>query len=294
MALDDYHFQWRGLTMGPGLPVRVEYVEGLDDLVARIGDMDLPRNHGAISGLHTVAAREVILGLTIVGEKRSQELADSVAEVLSLFRVTDDTYTLSFKEPGMAERFIYARLIGRQRPRNPSTTHGREQVVVRLRAADPRLYGAESKSATLGVYSASGGGMDYPGDYGLEFPVDSSSEVVVVNDGDARAYPRLRFYGPTVGTVTGVSVTNTTTGVVFESVSDILTGQVLEADMRRIITADTGDTPYINLDGSSRWGDWQTPRTPLYLDPGYNALRFEVTGTSTDATCVANFRDTWL
>ena len=51
MALNDYEWKWRGLTFGKDLPVKVEFVEGLDDLTARVGDIALPRNHGAIRGL---------------------------------------------------------------------------------------------------------------------------------------------------------------------------------------------------------------------------------------------------
>lgn len=295
MALADYQFKYRGLTFGADQAIKVEAVEGLDDLSVAVGDIRLPRNHGAIPGLHTVNPREVVLRLIVRGDKRSQALADSVSEAMAVFASSRDTaYPLSFKEPGMPVRRINTRVIGRARPRHPGTTHGMEKIVVRMIAADPRIYADTEESSLLNPYDVGGGGADYDFDYGVDFALDTSGELTLTNGGDSWAYPRLRFYGPDSGTVTGVKVTNTTTGVVFDLDSDILTGQIIDADMRRIVAADPGDDPFISLGGSSRWGDWQLPRTPLYLVPGDNTLRFEVTGTSTDAQCVVTFRDCWL
>jgi len=169
--------------------------------------------------------------------------------------------------------------------------------MVRFTAADPRIYGSDETNRQLPIFDATSGGTNYADDfddYNVDFTVDTSTEIVMRNNGDANAYPTVRFYGPVSGTLTEVKLTNTTTSGELEITAALLTGQLLTADMRRIVAADPGADPYIHLDGSSRYSDWTLPRTPFYLQPGDNHLRFEVTGSTTNARCVVGFHDTWL
>ena len=300
IGLADYQMNFRGLTFGltpdglDSLPVGIMTVTGLEDLDIRAGNSTMPRGDGAIPGLHTINSREISLGLAASGASKSQALSDTVAATLAAFSRTQAPQPLYFKLPGMPERFIFARVIGRQVKHETARTFGHRPILVRLAAADPRIYGAEDTNRTLFIYDATGGGTDYGIDYGVDFTVDTSAEVVLNNDGDDNAYPNVRFYGPPTGTLTEVKLTNTTTGDELEITADLLTGQILSADMRRIISADPGTDPYIHLGGSTRYSDWTLPRTPIYLQPGSNLVRFETTGSTTDAVCVVNYRDTWL
>ena len=296
MALNDYEYEYRGFVFGPP-PHAVGVIEatGLTDLIAEVGDTPIPRGSGDVPGLVVAGPKYVTLAMRAKGEKRSQALADALSEAREAFAMTQTPEALKFKEPGVPERLIYARTIGFAVLRNPTTTHGFQPFAVQLKASDPRVYSAEEYGTNLSIYDASGGGTDYPEDYGIDFlGATSTNERVLTNDGNANAYPKLRFYGPTTGTLTGVTVTNITTGQTLVINSTILSGQILTADMGRLVTLDPTDVPYINLDGSNRYGDWQLPRDPFYLAPGDNTLRFEVTGTTTDALCVINHRDTWL
>lgn len=294
MALSDFHFSYNGLTFGKDEPIGLIDAEGLTDLTVALGDSAIPRGSGDVPGLAVAKPRNITLNLKANGAKRSEELADLLDDAALAFRMGQAPLPLRFKEPGASERLVYARVTGVIVPRKPSLTFGHRPFTVRLKAADPRTYSAAEKSETLSVYDASGGGTDYGEDYGIEFVGGSSGEKIVKNLGNADAYPLVRFYGPTSGTVTGVEVTNLTTGKTLDIDSTILNGQILSAEMRRLITVDPGEVPYINLDGSNRYGDWQLPREPFRLAPGDNVLRFEVTGTSTDALCVITYRDTWL
>jgi hypothetical protein len=294
MALNDYEMSFRGLTFGGSTALGIKSIDGLQDFDASLGDTPIPRGDGDIPGLHRVAGKTITLELVAKGVAKSQALADTLAAAAEVFQRSTMPERLYFKLPGQSESFVWARCIGRAIKQTPDVAFGARPLLVRLKAADPRVYGVTQQNETLGVYDGSGGGSDLDFDFPVDFSVDTSAEAIVTNNGDFNSYPLLRFYGPTTGTVTAVKLTNVTTGQVTEFETTIITGQILTADMRRIVTADTGDDPYVSLDGSSRYGDWVLPRTPFALAPGDNALRFEVTGTSVDALCVVTHRDTSL
>ena len=294
MTLADFTFSYNGLVFGKDLPIGLIDVEGISDLTVEFGDSPIPRSSGHVPGLATAQPRTIILNLKANGPKRSSELADLFDEAALAFRMGQEPLPLTYKEPGYSERLVYARVAGVIIPRNPTLTFGHRPFTVRLKAADPRSYSADEYGETLSIYDPSGGGLDYDKDFAESFLGGNSGEKVLHNAGNADAHPLLRFYGPTSGTVTAVKLTNLTTGQTLDISTTVLSGQILSADMRRLITVDPSETPYINLDGTNRYGDWQLPREPFCLAPGDNLVRFEVTGTSTDAQCVVNYRDTWL
>ena len=294
MAIADFQMKYNGLVFGLDTDIGITDVTGFDDLDVGLGDSPIPRGDGDVPGLSRAKARDIQLTLRAKGEKRSDELANTILDAFAAFSMRNEPLPLYLKDPGFEEVFVYARPIGRVMGRKPTTTFGSTPLVIRMKAADPRIYSTVEKAHTLYEFSASGGGLDYNVDYGKEFVGAGSGLATLVNDGNGNAYPLLRFYGPTSGTVTGVTLTNLTTGQTLVINSTILTGQTLTADMRRMIAADPTDVPYINLDGSTRYGDWQLPRVPFYLAPGSNSIKYEITGTSTDAPCVINYRSTWL
>ena len=294
-SISDYQVEYNGLALGLGTNYSLVKLEGVEDMDARQGDLAIPRADGDIAGLHTQAAKQIVCEVLVKGEKGTQEHRDRVQALHDAFQIREQATQFYWREPGFSdERYLWARPIGRVQMRDPRSAH-QPSMLVRLKVADPRIYGDAQKNKNVGVYSASGGGMDFPEvEFGKDFSADPSAETIAHNGGNANAYPLLRFYGPETGTVTEVTLTNSTTGQTAVFTTTMLTGQILSADMRRIVTADTGDDPYVALDGSNRYGDWNLPREPFYLAPGDNELRFEVTGgTSTDALCVVTFRDTW-
>jgi hypothetical protein len=160
--------------------------------------------------------------------------------------------------------------------------------------ANPRIYSTVQKSETLGVFSTGGEGVDW----GIDFEVDFSAvagggiDVVHTNAGNTNAYPLVRFYGPNVGTCDGVELQNLTTGVNLTIDTPILIGQILTADMSARATG--AGRRIIDLDGSSRYGDWVLPRETFFLHKGDNVLRLVLTGssTSTDVQAIVQWRDT--
>ncbi len=294
--MTNYQVEYRGLTMGLGTSFHITGLDGLEDDDVRNGDAEIPRLGGDIPGLHVPSGRDVILEVLVKGTKGSDALRADMQALIDAFQHSEDQHQLYFEEPGMGgRRYVWARPTGRSSNRDPRQPF-MPKFKLRLTLADPRTYEENSNQALLQNYDAAGGGMDYDvEEYGREYTVDTSSQVTVNNAGNAKAYPILSFYGPTVGTVTQVTITNITTGEVTVHDTTILTGQTLTADMHAIITVDTGDTHPIRLGSVNRYSEWAQPRQPLWLVPGDNILRFEITGgTSTDATAALVYRDTWL
>lgn len=295
MPLDDLQFSYRGLTFGEGTEYHVNRAEGFEGFEVRTSDSDQPRGDGAIRGLDYAAPRTVAFELAVI-ETTSAGGVDyeaAWAAVRAAFRPSrEDDYPLTFKRPGAPERLIRCRPVQLVRVEEFKryNTVGFPPVV--LRAVDPRIYSAAEQNQNVPVYAASAGGVEYALEYPFDFTGGTQSELAVTNEGTGDAYPLIRFYGPTSGTCSGVTLTNTTNGDVLDIATTISGGQILQADMEAAVTG--GNRLVISLDGSSRYGSWTLPRAPFALAPGSNTLRFQVTGSATNVVCGLTWRHTWM
>lgn len=298
LGLSDYQYFYgphldlqAGLLLGDLTPYDVKELEGLEGFDARVGDVELPRGHGSQPGKHFQSARLVRVVCEFVGDETyveglSQTLHDA-------FQVSEDwDHHLVWKHPGRPERFIRCRPVDVTYQLTAVSTRLRPFVVT-LRAANPRLYGTDLVTTSVPIYAATISGGDYPGDYpkDLTLAAGALQEAIVTNSGKANAYPLVRFYGPAVGTVTRVKLTNLTNGVILDINTALLTGQILTANMEAFVTG--ANTRVIDLSGATRYADWQLPRVAFRLAPGDNTLRYEVTGTSTSTYCTVTHRNTW-
>lgn len=296
MTLADLTWEYRDLVFGEGCDVMVQNVEGFEGYEVRSSDSDQPRGDGAIRGLDYVGPRLVSFELTVA---ELEDLDGSVYEDLwstirATFRPSRATdYDLKYKRPGQPERFIRCRPISLTRSEAHSGFNRVGKAPVVLRAVDPRIYSTELHTGTVALYtSSSGGGASLPFELGVDFAAGARMEFVAENAGNADAYPVIQFYGPVTGSVTGVQLSNTSTGQTLNIDATIETGQILTADMDAAATS--ANRSIITLDGTTRYGDWRLPREAFALAPGSNTLRFTVTGTSTDAVCALSWRSTWL
>jgi hypothetical protein len=295
MALTDLQWSYRGLTFGEGTTYFVNTAEGFEGFDTRTSDADQPRGDGGIRGLDYVAARTLAFELALI---ETADLDGSIYEglyaaVRAAFAPSlSQDYPLVFKRPGLPERQINCRPIQLSRSEKFLRFNRFGFPPVVLRAVDPRIYATTVQTVSVPVYAASIGGVDLPAELPLDFTGGAQIEVQATNNGTANAYPLIRFYGPTTGTVTGVTLTNSTTGDVLQISTTITTGQILTADMTAAVTG--SNSLVVSLDGSSRYGSWALPRTAFPLAPGSNSLRFQVTGTSTDALCAVTWSDTWI
>lgn len=293
MALADYTYSYNGLVFGNGQQVMVDRAEGFEGFESRTSDSDQPRGDGGIRGLDYVAPRTIGFEL-VLAETTDTDYETRWQTVRASFTPSRSAdIPLTFKRPGQPERFVNCRPVQLVRAEGYRRFNQIGFPPVVLRAVDPRIYSTEEHQGNASVYAGAAGGLDYSI---TQFPADFSggvqNELVVENAGAADAYPLIRFYGPVVGTCTGVTLTNTTTGQVLTVNTTITTGQILTADMEAAVTG--ADRLVISLSGSSRYGSWQLPRAPFALAAGSNTLRFQVTGTSTDMICNITHRDTWI
>lgn len=294
MTLSDRQRSFNGITLGGSSVYRMVEEEGLEDFEVRDGDRDIPRDDGQIPGLHLVGGKRVVILVRVTGSTAS-ELETRVRDLLAAFNPSRATpFQYRFKNPGLPERMVRARTLRRSRPRNVDTESGRMvEIQIALKVPDPRVYSVEQFSTLVDIFEASGGGFNLPV---AELPLNmtaATQALAVANNGGARdAYPVIRFQFPSggSGTCTGVQLENLTNGDLLDIDTTIVAGQALTADMDALIRATGGSV--VSLDGSSRYGDWQTPRDPFRLSPGDNTLKFEVTGTSTDIVCSVQWRST--
>jgi hypothetical protein len=284
----NYQMVYGGLTFGMDTAIGVEVIQGFEDFDVRIGDSPIPRGWGDVPGLHTVNSREVTLQLNAA-------TLEDFEEILDTFQPTDTATPLYLTEPTFGERFVYARPIGRAFTRNPLHKF-KHMVTIRLKLADPRLYGAQHVHAIPLYDSGGGGGAEYDFDYGIDFVGSATGDTTVTNGGNIDAYPTIVIFAPSSGTTLTATMTNLTTGQLAEFTfsTDLNPGDIFTADMRRIVVVDPGDTPYIRLGATNRYGDWDLPRSPFAIVPGANDLRFEISGSGPDVSASVTFRDSSL
>lgn len=293
LGLADNTFNYNGLTFGDDTGYFVDHHEGLEGFDVRQSDSDEPRNDGAIRGLDYVAPRTVSFTLSL-GETEAEDYETRWATIRAAFMPSRSAdLPLTFKRPGQPERYVSCRPIQLVRAEEYKSFGQLGHPPLVLRAVDPRIYSSDVQSTNLTVYTASSGGMDWPV---TDWPVDNTggSQLLgaVTNNGTADAFPLVRFYGPTAGTVTGVTLTNLTNGDILQVTTTILSGQILTADMTAAVTG--ANTFVVSLDGANRYGSWAVPRSAFRISPGSNTLKFQVSGTSTDAIANVQWYDTWL
>lgn len=293
LGLADHTYNFGGLTFGEGTGFFVDHQEGLDGFETRISDSDQPRGDGAIRGLDYVAPRTVAITLAL-GETTDTAYETRWAAVRAAFTPARSVdAALTFKRPGQPERFVNCRPVQLTRVEEYRSFNQVGHPPVVFRAVDPRVYSSVLYSQNGTIYSATQGGIDWSiTNWGIDFSGGVQNFISATNSGTADAFPLVRFYGPTSGTCTSVTLTNLTNGSVLAIANAVTSGQILTADMSAAVTG--ANTTIIDLSGTSKYGSWTVPRTPFSLAPGNNTLKFQITGTSTDCICNVTWRDTWL
>lgn len=292
MALDDFTFEYNGLLMGKGTNVRITSIAGLDDWEVTTNSVTVPRGDGNIPGDDYVNAKMIELTMQIVNPSDGNFTA-----VQNAFLRQTASSPFKFKLPNRDEKLVFVRPHGRAVVHDPSAKF-MMPISVRLRADDPRIYGVNQISGVLRPFNPSSGGTDYAKDGDTDYVGNpTSGELVLTNNGNVDAYPIIRLYGPQDGgSLTGFTIFNVTTGAQadFNFSTTMLAPDIFTVDMNRIVTVQTEDGPYINLNGDNRYSNWVHPRDIFSLRPGSNTLHLMIDGSTADTSCVVIYRHTSL
>jgi len=256
--------------MGDSTNYDIIEIDGIHDMIVKDRDRDNPRTHGMIPGIHSATFRLIRCHLEVRGTAGSTGHEDDIQALLTAMSPdqhmspdeTDDQFT--FKFPGEAERFMFARPVRRSRPRRNSSEFGLATVRFELKVYDPRQYSTTED------------------DSGVQ-----TSGFSVTNGGDALAYPIIEFGVDTLG---GMFITNNTNGSVFSIAGLTASSDGYTADMGRWVRG-RGDLLIVYKTTTNHYATWQIPRDAFYLSPGSNSLQLTV---SANADVKILSRDTWM
>lgn len=273
---------WSGLLIGDGTPYTVETHEGLEGWTMRTSDDELPRGDGALRGVDLMTARQILFEIKLGSDERGalNQQTDVEDQLDDLYRALipqrDQDWELIWRHPGRPLRMIRVRPTDMMRELDWVQTVAQKQKFV-LIASDPRHYSAFSRTATIRNTPASG----------VVTPVN------VINEGNGNAYPRIRISGPTTTPpITRVELINADYDCAFVVAASVNPNSTLIGDMEARATGAARSV--VTVDGQSKYGAWQHPRSTWYLGPGQNNVHLLTTPAGAPGVTVTlDYRDTW-
>jgi hypothetical protein len=275
----DRQFEWAGLLLDP--PYRIQQVEGLLGLPdMRTGDLERVVGDGDVAGVDRLGGRTVTITL-VVDDETTADFGAAVAALQATLPPTGVERALVFKLPGVAAGNT-ARIWARARRAaglvDTLYHQGASEVVVELRATDPRIYDDTETTTTLTPATPSGG-RTYDRTYDMSYGgLGNAGTATIINAGNVAAGVRI------LGPVTDPKVTNETTGQSLELDIALAMGEFVDLDSRDRTVLLNGTANRYHLLVEADW--WE-------LQPGSNQLRFTAsvpTGSSASVT----WRSAWI
>lgn len=205
-SLNDWQWQFNGVTLGPGTSYGITKVTGMNLATIRTGDQALPREQGEMPGLDVYGGRDVELDLWMTGSGGlvSNQLALSGAMLIG----NATPVPLWLQIPTLPLLCVMGRVRKRDMPWDAEYAAGAVgKPVVSVHCNDPRVY---TVASTTSISLASGGGgLGFPvGPFPVTFGQASSTATTVKNSGNTETRPLVIFNGP----VTNPWIANNTTG----------------------------------------------------------------------------------
>lgn len=307
MALD-YTVIYNGLTIGNGTNVQIMKLTGVEDLPdLRTSDVDLGFADGEIAGQDWANGRDVAIDFLILDTPGAGDFFSTIAAVKAAFVKALTESTLLLQLPGRASRSIVCRPRRRSIPVSDDYQFHYGAGSVEFHATDPRIYDTVPLSWSLPVFVAGTAGVKLSlgagADLGHKMTLGAGADIGVKmsgisgaglvnasNAGTVATYPQIVFSAP--AGMSSWTVTNQTTGQVMTINQTLNPGESLIADMMVAATGKPG-LP-ISIGGVSRYGSWQSPRTPFALVPGLNVLRFDVAAGDPNAAALVTAQSAYL
>lgn len=269
---------WTGLLIGADTNFPLESVEGLEGWNMRTSDDDLPRDDGALRGTDLQSARTILFKVNWDGNFPGDYLTiEQAADQLfrTLIPQRDEDWELIYRHPGRPLRFIKCRPTDLVRELSGTQLFLHNQAIA-LRAADPRHYSVIENRVLVPVTTV----------------YSTPSTIAINNLGNAPSYPLITVtVPPTISQITRLELVNATTNTLFDIRAVMTARSVLVGDMPARITG--APRSVVTIDGQTKYGAWQFPRTAFRLDPGTNTIYVRTEPEGQSVTCELRFRDTW-
>jgi hypothetical protein len=282
-TLEIFQCWYKGLTfcgLDQSIAYQVISIDGLDGIPTVNADIQRPLDTGMFAGLDVGSERNITITQVIKGATGA-DLAtarQALGGVLSPAGAIESPFYIQM------ENGIYSCMA---RPEKYNFTLDLNMVQVLggtstclMRATDPRLYGAPSKTATVGLPAPSGGGMTFPATFNLSFGGGGGAGGIldVYNNGTFEMRPIVIFTGPCTNPVATNLTLASAPSVGFDIVLN--TGDTLTVDMQNqsavLLTAGSSQ-------GVSRLADLVFDSVWWNLIPGLNVIEF----TTSDGVQVA-------
>lgn len=284
MVLANYQFGFRGLTFGAGTAIDIVKIDGLDLPGVSAGDVVRPQEHGEFVGGTFIRSRRLIIQLEgkAVDAAALELLWNQCEEAFTPKNDSADQFEeiLTLQMPGQLLRRIYCRPLRRNMTIDGEWQRGILNVLVELKATDPRIYDDTESSVAIAMASLSGAGMTF----NVTFPhgfggAITGGQQICVNTGKFATPPTFIISG---GTVDNPKIEQIETGKVIQ-----LTGSLTASDTLLIDVKNKA----IILNGTAGRDSWlQRPISEFfYFLPGNNTIRFSGTTVGT-ATLTAKHR----
>lgn len=292
-TLEDFQWQFNGVTMGAETPFGVLVGDGFDMAPLRSGDVNKPRDHGQLKGLDVYGPQDIILDVWMkaggtFGPKSLQASQKELASA-TLAQPSEDQ-PLWFQLPNYPLLCIMCR--PRKRLMKIDSDYAAAQIgkpELSLHAADPRFYGAgQEDTLTLGTPT---GGLTFL----VGFPVTFSSLTpgsIVLDNGNMEMRPVVIFSGP----LTNPTIENTSIASepFLKIVNPEETGYTVAAGDQILLNLDTPHLVQYYKGGVTSGSEptdimeWLTVASTWWdLLPGANTVRFysnDATNTGGTAT----------
>lgn len=242
----DGQVEWNGLLMGPGTDYDLITISGW--LGAPGSDrvtINRPGRHGGLPGQLRATERVINAEFAFGGELLTASFAQ-VRDVMAMAFAWNENpveQELVVRMNGLAT-VVNARVINFDMPTVTSTyNQGEGFASVQWVATDPKRYGTSLKTYSTELPPAIETGLSFELAFPLSFgeDVEVGGSMVLVNNGNAHAWPVWEVIGP----ITGPVITCQETGNVlqFDTDFEIADGQVLRIDT---------DTGTVTLGGVNR------------------------------------------
>lgn len=226
-TLSYYQFSYQGYTFGPGTPLELTKIEGVDMPVVRNGDAGRPRETGRFVGLDVLDGRDI----AITGELLTTDPTAWLTLASATAAGGTAEYPLYFNTPSWGTLVTMVRPRKRPMPIDIKAALGNlVDVVLGFSGSDPRWYSTPTNSASV-TSPGTTTGFTFNATFPLSFGGGSSvGTLAVVNAGNIDIPPIL--------TVTGPCTTPSITNASLPGAPNLLFGVTLNAGDQLVINTD--------------------------------------------------------